>query len=69
MKTKSKMKVTYKKEIQINPYSNVWACCCGAEANESNNGYKLKELFNSRLNPVLHSLTIGTIHHLQFSDS
>jgi len=41
MKTKSKMKLTYKKEIQINPYSNVWACCWEAEANESDNGYTI----------------------------
>ena len=35
------MKLTYKKEIQINPYSNVWACCWEAEANESDNGYTI----------------------------
>lgn len=62
-------KLTHKKEIQLNPYSNVCACCWEAEANGSDNGYKLEEPFNARLNPILHSLPIGTVHLLLFIDS
>lgn len=62
-------KFTHKKEIQLNPYSDVWACCWEAEANGSENEYKLAEPFNARLNPILHSLPNGTIHLLLFSDS
>ena len=62
MKTKSKMKLTYKEEIQLNPYSNAWAYCWEAEADGSDNGYKLEE-------PILHSLPNGTIYLLLFSDS
>lgn len=52
MKTKLKKHVMKKfipkQEIQLNPYSNVWPCCWDAEANGSDNGYKLEKPFNTR---------------------
>lgn len=60
-------KLTHKK-VQLHPCANVWACW-EAEVNRSDNGYKLKELFNDRLNPILPSLYNDTIHLLPFSAS